>query len=322
MGKETVFSRLHSQSRSSMSLAHFFYFGATVRQADDLKSAVAYAASNYDYVDGKALGSLEALLESTTPESPLPAFTFVHLIGVDAISHRFGPASREARDYLASVDRELGRLCDRVLTLESEGIRPIILLTAEHGFTTVRRFADLEGWIGKEAPGTTVLNEGRFLGLRFPSPLDESQRSALLARASTASRNVAWTLQRAGNRVWIRGPGIQASFEYSEGACDSSTSPVHPIRWQGGNALCPADLDRVAMSPFPPYFFSNVATYFESRYHPDALILAADHVLFSRGYKGAHGGLTLEELLVPVLARNADLHPTRALSEPSSFSGS
>ena len=333
LADQSVFTRLSRQNRESVSLAHYFYAGATVRQMDDVHTGLAYLNHDFRYIDEKALDSLSQLLKRSQPRH-LPDFSFVHLIGIDALSHQYGPASPQVRDYLHALDGRLGPVFDEIMSLEDEGFPLVTLATADHGFTTIHRIARLEKTIrAHEREGQApirFINEGRFAGLKFPADWSSSRRESLLAQLS-ASPAVRLTIERTGMgqdkseglRIrWRTGPNLwQAGLTFRDSSgCGRDTYEIQlrivgsPTVWQ-----CPDAWDEMPASPFPRYFISQISHYYRSPFAPDATILAADHVNFAPGYLGNHGGLTDQEQFVPLLERNAPISTSVAGDVPRSL---
>ncbi|MBI4925242.1 MAG: alkaline phosphatase family protein, partial [Bdellovibrio sp.] len=145
---QTIFSRLAENYLKSVSLSHSFSSGANIGLGIDIEAGIAYLKEDFAKVDQKIIASLESLLTETEP-TLWPHFIFVHLIGVDALSHKYGPYSPQAMQYLNQLDKELGRIYKILARTEQRGKKITSLLTSDHGFSEIKKFADLETFINK-----------------------------------------------------------------------------------------------------------------------------------------------------------------------------
>ncbi|MBC7692026.1 MAG: alkaline phosphatase family protein [Methylotenera sp.] len=314
----TVFTRLTRQRRTSVSLDHYFFAGATTRQHDDLQSGVAYVNGDYSYIDSKAIDSLTGIVADVSAEL-LPSLLFIHLIGVDALSHEKGPDSPEVQAYLAKLDAALTPLFNRLIWLESAGTPFATLLTSDHGFMTADLHADLEGWFRNngDAAQVEILNQGRLASLYFPQHWSAKDRTAVL-KSLALQPAVSMTLERSGNQILLHSPRLNATLQYHTANCGTAAYEISFKREVGlrreasGTSqvrFCPDEWDRRQKDfarELPPYFVSLLGSYFYSVKRPQAIVLAADRTTFG-GARGDHGGITLEEQLVPVLHRNIRL---------------
>jgi predicted AlkP superfamily pyrophosphatase or phosphodiesterase len=73
-------------------------------------------------------------------EGPQTDVLAISLSATDAVSHRFGPDSREAHDQLLRTDRTIGILLDSLFKLRDPS-RVVVALTADHGFGTIPELA-------------------------------------------------------------------------------------------------------------------------------------------------------------------------------------
>ncbi len=65
-----------------------------------------------------------------------PDLLAISLSGTDAINHRLGPDSREAHDQVLRTDRIIGVFLDSLYRMVDSS-RVIVVLSADHGFTTI-----------------------------------------------------------------------------------------------------------------------------------------------------------------------------------------
>lgn len=84
-----------------------------------------------------ALEGVQAMNLGKGPQTDMLAVSFS---ANDAVSHRFGPDSREAHDQLLRVDRTIGMFLDSLFKLRDPS-RIVIALSGDHGFGTVPELA-------------------------------------------------------------------------------------------------------------------------------------------------------------------------------------
>ncbi len=305
---QTVFSDLSSRYLKTVSYSHTFNESASVHLGLDLESGIAYLKENYTLVDGKVLESLENLLTRTNPEI-WPSFIFVHLIGVDALSHKHGPLSKQALDYLGSLDQRLSLVFKTLKQGEVNGKKTVSFLSADHGFTDIQQYSNIEGYLNKIDPRITVLNQYRLATLYFPKDWNWEKKRDLESKL-IEQKGVEWVLQKRGNTLFMESHGKKAELEYQNTSCKKSNFKVN-LKYGGKQTefQCPEFFDSQPLPDFDPYFISNISYYFHSKSHPEMLVLASPHTSFTIGNLGEHGGTTLEETLVPLLMRNADIKP-------------
>lgn len=73
-----------------------------------------------------------------------PDLLVVSFSGHDRIGHRFGPDSPEAQSEFAVIDRELGRLFERLDSTVGKG-RYVVALTSDHGVAPLPEFSKARG---------------------------------------------------------------------------------------------------------------------------------------------------------------------------------
>jgi hypothetical protein len=310
----SVFTQLKNRGETSASLAQYFGAGATVEFPRDVKSGLAYLNGDYSYIDGKALDSANRLL-GDIDSSRWPSLVFVHLVGFDALAHQYGPESPQAMDYLSRLDERLEETFELLRGAQAGGKKAVTILTADHGFTLTPRFSDAERIIRRFAPEVTVVNQYRYLALHFPVGWTDERKARLLAEIRHLP-GMELTMLRLRNDLWVQsatGAASDARIRYSRGGpgCRDGADYRLSLSVAGPDELCPEAYDLAARPYYFPYFVSSAAAYFHAPEHPDAVVLAGKGVAFTRGFLGQHGGMTPEELLVPVLMRGA------ALADPS-----
>ncbi len=256
---KTIFNHVAAGGGTSVSLSYVVSEGATVALKPDVKDWLAYDSDDYAYLDGKVADAFSELVDG-----PLPDFTFVHFIGVDAFSHIYGPEDPRVYEQLRMLDQALGRVFHKLKRLESEGLKIRVALTADHGFMTVKETADVDAILKRVCPGVTGFNQ---------------------VRVETLYGNV--------TRACLTGLSRLGGIE--------TVLTKNLSGFKGGLPVAVSTLtDRPTLQKLKDFFASASA--------PDAVILAkagvgiGEHGSFGKGkHLGDHGGLTAEELEVPVL---------------------
>lgn len=312
----SIFTALSAQGRRSQSFAPYYGDQSTARYATDARLGLAYKGGNYAYVDGELIESLAHSLENTPPEQ-WPEFIFVHLMGIDGHSHRFGTQAPQVLEHARFLDQRLAPVLARLQHASiQQGHSVGAILTSDHGMIDVHTVHDIEIPLERLAPGARRLNQGRLITWDFASGTSASLRAHALAQAA-------------------RLPGVEVVVEKTvEGHLRLYTrQKVHFLRAQSrscgdtihrawsldeGPALCPLDFDSQYPQFFYPYFATRLITYFRSPQSPDALVLARPGQHFGSGHaggpRGSHGGLTPDEMRVPVLTWNVEIRsPERPL---------
>ncbi len=130
-----IFSRLKRKGLKSVSLDYAFHANSDAHlKTKDIKIGYAIHDKNYGYVDGYILNSLERLLKENEPQF-WPDFIFVHLVGLDFLSHDHGPQSPEVMQYLEILDKKLGNTLKYLRESEIDKKRKVVaLMTSDHGF--------------------------------------------------------------------------------------------------------------------------------------------------------------------------------------------
>lgn len=307
---ELVYSRLSQQNRVSASFAQSLNAGATARHPGDIRMASEYLDKNYFYIDQKNIRSMLTLLRSNPPEQ-WPEFIFLHLIGVDALAHDLGPNAPEVASYLEKLDQELKPLLALLESTEKRGYSLGTILTADHGFMTVKTFFDLSTLIKEISPETEVMNEGRLAALYFSeSELANDAGRPLLMKKLAHLRDVQLTGLRRGNMVTI----FTKTNEWHFQGVQDLTCPHFQLRINVNNQeSCLDQIKKVELlgTALPPFAIENLLSYLMAPQAPDAVVLASDGVSFSEKYRGLHGGLTEREILVPLLLRGVKLERPR-----------
>jgi hypothetical protein len=297
----TVIARLKAGGRRTASFSYVLGMNADDHMEAGLGEGLEYTAHDYRALDGRLLDSLGAYLTDVPRAEAWPEFIYVHLVGVDGTAHRFGERSAETRGYLAWLDARMGRVLRTLRAGEAQGHRVVSLLTADHGFVDPTAYSDAAMLFRQ--PGLIVTNESRFLGVHLAARGEKRPAALrpLLAQARGLA-SVELTALREGDDLTLSSGDRQLRFRFGPAVCGEETFSLAPVSEKGpGAPACPSAFD--ALVPPYPYLVANLATYLNAKYHPDALVIAKPRYSFQKGDKGAHGGPTADEVLVPLLLR-------------------
>ncbi len=310
-----IFARLKAKGQKTVSLSYSFYADADVHtEILDPQAALAILNEDYEFLDRKTLDSLQLLLSQNKPDT-WPDFIFVHLVGIDFLSHQRGPDSPIVIKYLNKLDTQLKPILDMLKMAEGKKQRQVIsLLSADHGFDqTISSRVELSQLLGADGAGIKVLNEGRFAGLYFPKEWSAAQRSGYLQKMSLLP-SIEIAAGRQDNSVLIKSISRETIFNYSASRCQEGNFgiSVQQIRPRGLSAtfagtVCPENLDSSLNYLYHPYFIANLSHYFQTDSHPDAVIIPRPGISFQKGTLGQHGGPTANEIFVPLLIHNGTL---------------
>ncbi len=298
---KSIFTRLNQDQLFTVSLDYGLGTEATVASGFDFQSGYAASQLDYNYLDRKKLDSLHLLLTETKP-TDWPQFIFVHLVGLDFISHRFGPDSKEAMNYLLQLDFNLQSIFS-VLRKAETAKSVITLLTSDHGFNRrPSQFFNIEAAIKKLNPNVRTLNESRYAGLFFlaePSVDDLNNISRQLLQLP-GTEIVAYKNQ---NSVVIKNKKNEIRFTVENvNKCPEASVGVV---FQGIGPMCSDRLPLELQNKFYPFFIENMTSYFKAEKSADVVVIPRDDTHFSPSGRGFHGGPSADEVIVPVLVRNA-----------------
>ncbi len=304
--ESNVFHRLSQRGETSISLDYGLSVDATVHAPlADLSTVIQIAEGEYAYADQKKIEILQLMLKKSRP-SQWPAFVFIHLVGLDFISHSHGPDSPEAQAYLETLDELLEPLFEALRESESGTRQRIVsLLSADHGFNPItKNVVEIEKLI---KPPVTILNESRMAALFWTKK--NSPKPALLEHALQHS-GVELLVERTADGYQVRSKTGRTQVSLrgdTDCARDHIAMKIDQGPWQ-----CPSLLDVQSETKYYPFFLSNMAYYMSAANAPNAVLIPDRQTVFSEDYFGNHGGPTAEETLVPLLMRNATLNAERA----------
>jgi predicted AlkP superfamily pyrophosphatase or phosphodiesterase len=299
MHGHTIFSRLTARSANSVSLDYGLGSDATVETPlEDLSTLSELADSNYLYADTKKIDSLVALLESTSV-ARWPSFIFLHLVGVDFLSHDFGSLSAQALSHLKSLDEALGPVFEILKNGErSHGV--VTMLTADHGFaSSTHAYFPLNDFVKKISTRMIVINESRMASIL----LNGSKNKEDLVSSLLNQKGIEQVAEKTRTGFLVR----TASGETEAVLERAPACPFEPyaVTVNHKNSFCLTELSESEKSDKNPYLFANLARYFLAKNAPDIVVIPDRETLLSTAYVGNHGGPSPEETIVPLLLRNA-----------------
>jgi hypothetical protein len=170
-------------------------------------------------------------------------------------------------------------------------------------------FVDAEKAIKKLDPKLVVTNESRFLGLHLAPGQSLDSLAKSLARLSQL-KGVEMTALRRDRSVELHTAAADLSFAYGPAICAGESYSLavqgRGLEQAAAEFRCPEQLD--SANPKYPFLVSELTRFLQAPNHPDALVIAKPQVSFTKGSRGSHGGPTADEVIVPVLLRNASFH--------------
>ncbi len=134
---QSIFYRLNLKNQTSISLDYGLGSDATAYSTNkDIEVGIALGFKNYFFLDQKKIISMNKILDEYKT-TDWPNFIFIHLVGIDLISHKLGKHSPEVSKYLRLLDRQLAGVFKSLRKAESSEHQTISILTADHGFSKV-----------------------------------------------------------------------------------------------------------------------------------------------------------------------------------------
>lgn len=342
--RQTIFARLASHDISSVSYAFAFSGGATAFQEKSIEAGLGYLQQDYAAIDSGTLDSLKNLL-TDTQVAKWPRFIFVHLIGVDALAHRYGPLDPRVQSYLHELDTQLGQIfsiLDHPNGLSSVSRDVNYALTADHGFRTTPDHSPLEDVVSRLKKRVRLVADNRSAPMWIDEPMTDLHRIEI-AKGLLQVPHVGWAAVKSANTIDLfRRTGQHARISFAEAAPVAGTAISGPSCANGERAAnfewiseeepsdsneyasrgprvftCLSAFDAATAADDDSYLVPALADYFAAPGAPDIVFIPDDHSDFASGSAGNHGGLTREEMLVPVLTKGVDMprgiHPTADL---------
>ncbi len=308
----SIFTELSSQKRRSLSIAPYYGDQATARYPLDLEMGLAYDKGDYRTVDSKLIDSLVSVLKNTRPES-WPEFIFVHLVGLDGYEHASGEFSKDVINHAKFIDTKLGKVFELLKDAANKGRDVGALITADHGMQNVQKYFNIEAVVATKIKTSKFINEGRFLTLNFTDNYSQAEKQAW-AQWSAALPGVEASVLNDNESLKIYSGNKSYTLRYQAADCGSESQ--YALSVENSEFLCPSKINLLTQKFFYPYFATNLASFFNAPQYPDLLVLAQTGAYFSshRSVVGAHGGMTPEELFVPILTWNLIIHPSESIT--------
>lgn len=177
---QNIFTRLKAKGLRSVSFDYSFSADSDSHIMGDANIAYAVVDKKYDFVDSVLLDSLEELLVKTDADK-WPDFIFVHIVGIDFLSHDNGSKSKIVFNYLAELDKKLGKVFKVLDQTELARKRRVVaFLSADHGFDAdVSSVINITEVFEKIDRNIKVINEGRFAALFLPSSMQGAEKKIL-----------------------------------------------------------------------------------------------------------------------------------------------
>lgn len=299
----SIFQKLKERNQTSASFSYLFGQNATYHQANTLSDSLEYKFKEYLELDLKLVKSLESFLKKQ-PAAEWPRFIYVHLIGFDGHAHLYGPNADKTLSYLAKLDSSLEKVF-KVLEKGNTTEHPVeTILTADHGFVDSHNYIDIDRQINAFGEKITTLNEHRHMAFYRTSKLSDDAFSKHLDPI-LKTPGLDFVAQRYENSILIKSLATSFEIKYGPQIC-----PQYSFSIKVGASekfLCPDEFDSEESNSEFPYLITNLSVYFNSSIRPDAIVLAKSGFGFTRKAKGNHGGLSKEEVFVPVLTRNISI---------------
>ncbi len=331
IGAISFFGQLKAANEPSWSFAYSFNFGTRKFLRPNLTAGLQYAGSDYKGLDRDILQQATRAIAETrrwrTAKAlrDWPRLVFVHLVGVDAISHSRGPYDVEVVEYLKGLDQHLVPLFSAIKAREA--VRSITtVLASDHGFEKVQTTLPIESLIEAAAKKVSpsrrkaqplIANEMRIAALHFSALWNVADRQDLAKRMSSIAGIAAVLLRVNENLFQVEtSEGIRELSVIAGESCPPYRFRLEVKRDRGLGPVtirdCPQNLDggeiKSGSSPISRdlyHLYENVAGYFAQPESGDMVIVAGPGVGFNDKYLGQHGGMSQREIQTPLLLRNA-----------------
>jgi hypothetical protein len=315
----SIFTHLKRHDQISVNYSYPFSEGAGTRvsEKENLEAGLDYLNQKYAEIDHDTIESLRTLLTQTRP-SEWPRFIFVHLIGVDSLSHEFGPDDSHVKRYIAELDHELAPIFKSIERAERSGHAVATVLTSDHGFASIHHDLHVEDAIKYIQHEIRTVADGRVDGLYFPHRWSQHSRDRVVTELRKLE-HVEWVIVHRDEHIYLyNSNGSEARIDMAHTGCASGHLAIQ-FQWlKVGSGLqaspipegffCPESFDNGASFASISYIIPSLVDYFKGPVDtPDALLIADEHSEFSGKYRGNHGGLTPAEVLVPMLGRHTPL---------------
>ena len=199
--------------------------------SDQAASVVRATPFMDELIVAMALDGVNALGLGRGPTTDLLA---VSLSATDAVSHRLGPASKEAHDQVLRDDRTIGVFLDSLFKLRDQS-KVIVVLSADHGFTPIPELAPADAnprpTRASLAPALAEARKRLAEARMDTAAIDVDQQIVLLDRskfqgAKISAESILQTFEAAAKKL----PGIARLDRFSNLAKDSANDPI-ARRW-------------------------------------------------------------------------------------------
>lgn len=301
MHGNNIFARLAKNNCQTVSLDYGLGADATVETPLDFQSGYSLSQADYRYSDKKKIDALALLLKRNEVKN-WPEFIFLHLIGIDFLSHAFGANSVEVQNHLRSLDQDLKTLFGIIESGERKR-NVVSLLTSDHGFALqVKKKIDWKSIVKKFPESAQVLNEARMASVYFNKPPNE-ETLVKATRTLFTEKNIEIVSYKVGQRVRIMARDRELYFDEIPGKNCGEDFVKLIINDQ--IVSCSDELPPEFKNLFYPFFIENIASFFKASNSPDLILIPNHESIFETQGLGFHGGPTEDETIVPLLMRNA-----------------
>lgn len=320
--RRTIFYKLAEDSQSSVSYSYAFSGGATAYQTTSAAAAAGYLESDYVSIDTQTLTSLKTLLLSTQL-SKWPRFIFVHIVGIDATAHSNGPFDKSVQAYIHAIDaqlREVFQILDHPNGQAASTREINYAMTADHGFRATPDHSPLEDVVAHMKRKIQIISDNRTAPLFLKEDMSADEKMKL-AQALLLVPHVGWAVVKTEDGVeLLKRSGARGRISIAKKKCPSGESAARfewfpnadsktaaPSLSTSQHFNCLSEFDLVTGADDDSYIVPALVDYFQAPHAPDMIFIPDDHSDFAEGYAGNHGGLSRDEMLVPVLTKGFDV---------------
>lgn len=295
--RDSVFARLDQQGRGTITLSEAFRFGARIPGPLRISDGLTYFIQMFYDIDENAVDQLKEIL--TRDSGDWPDLIFIHLVGIDGLSHRYGPDHPSVFEYLTTLDKILKPALER-LDQSPRMVRS--LLASDHGFAGDIPRSNFGVNLAQQER-IDVIVSARYLQVHF---LEHPSAELKTIRAQRWSANpdvelVALAINGENQfSIFQQGQRVDVIRWQVDASCRLS-----PLRLQSQRygTHCAQHFVESSRVDDRTYALPAFADFFRTGGRPEALVLAADRVRFADGNRGHHGGITPAEMITPVLGR-------------------
>ncbi|MEO5667446.1 MAG: hypothetical protein ABIR96_05260, partial [Bdellovibrionota bacterium] len=226
--------------------------------------------------------------------------------------HHYGRLAQETQDYAVMIDGLLGPILEVLQDAATHGRQIGAVMTSDHGMSDLRYLAKIDKALYDLAPGALLINQGRLMGINFAPAFSDRQRADAL-NAATRLGGVGLTVGKTRDGLTIYTQTTTHTIRYATSDC--GRDGAYALSINNGTFYCPSELNKISEQFFYPYFATNIAAYFRAKDAPDALVLASEETSFGDNLHAHHGGLTPDEIRVPLLFWNLEFKSAERLPQ-------